>query len=295
MSINIEAALLKKLQTMTLRARYIAEGYVSGLHQSPLKGSSLEFAQHRQYVPGDEFRNLDWKVYGRTNRFYVKQYQEETNIRCYNVIDRSKSMGFSSGELTKLEYASYFCAALTYLLISQGDSAGLISYSRGYDDIIPPRNFRAHMHFIMDRLENLNPSGKTDFEKPFYKIGKLIKKRSLLIVFSDLLDDPDKVIKSLKYFPYLKNDLIVIQILDPAELKLEEHGEVEFVDMETGERLKTRPDVIKKEYKKKMEAFLEKLERGLKAHSIDYYRFTTDMYIDRALSRFIEGRKRFNL
>lgn len=204
MSIKLDPALLKKLSSMTLRARYVAEGFISGLHQSPLKGASLEFAQHRQYAPGDELRYLDWKVYARTDRFYIKQFQEETNLRGYCIIDTSSSMGYSSGEVTKLEYASYLSAAITYLMIRQRDSAGLITYSQKVDNFIPPRNFKAHLQHVLDKLDGLEPAGKTDFHRSFSEIGRRIKKRSLLVLFSDLLEEADSLIKALNFFSILK-------------------------------------------------------------------------------------------
>ncbi len=292
MSIKLDAALLKKLATMTLRARYVAEGFISGFHQSPFKGASLEFAQHRQYVPGDELKHIDWKVYGRTNRFYIKQFQEETNLRGYCVVDTSSSMGYSSNEVTKLEYASYLAAAITYLMIKQRDSAGLITYSSNMEEFVPPRNFEAHLQHVLEKLDNLKSGGMTDFHRSFGEIGRSIKKRSLLVLFSDLLEDTESLIKALKYFPYLKNDLIVFHILDPEEVLLENTGNIEYIDMENGSRLRTRPDVIKKEYRKRFNEYLKKVEMNLRSHSIDYYRVTTDTSLDIVISKFMEGRKR---
>jgi len=294
-SFNFDAALLKKLSSMTLRARYVAEGTLSGLHKSPLRGSSLEFAQHRQYVPGDELKHLDWKVYGRSDRFYIKQYQEETNLRCYSAVDTSASMGYSSNGVSKLEYASYLAAALTYLLVQQNDSAGLITYRDSIDRFIPPRSFRAHMQYVMDNLEDLRAQGRTDILSVASEIGRRIKKRSLLIIFSDLYENPGELVKAFKYFPYLRNDLIVFHILDPEELHLNQRGDVDYVDMETGEALRTVPEVIRKEYLSQMKAFLEDIEKGLRAHKVDYYRISTDTPLDAALSTFIEGRKRLLL
>ncbi|MEA3507024.1 MAG: DUF58 domain-containing protein [Elusimicrobiota bacterium] len=291
MSINLDAALLKKLATMTLRARYAAEGYLGGLHQSPLKGSNLEFSRHRPYSYGDELKHLDWKIYGRTDRFYVKQYQEDTNIRGYCLVDSSKSMGFASGQVSKLEYASYLCAAVTYLMIKQTDSVGLITFGRKIDEYIPPRNFKGHLQFILQRLDELAPSGKTDLPGVFKDAGKKIKKRGLLIVFSDLLEEPEKVIKSLKYFPYMKNDVIVFHILDREEVDLSQKGAIQYRDMETGDKLQTRPEIIRKEYRRRIDNYLDTLERGLRAHSIDYHRIITDIPLDKAITRFMAKRK----
>ncbi len=292
MSIKLDAALLKKLASMTLRARYVAEGFISGLHQSPFKGASLEFAQHRQYAPGDELRYLDWKVYGRTDRFYIKQFQEETNLRGYCILDTSSSMGYTSAQVTKLEYASYLSAAITYLMIKQRDSAGLITYGERVEEFIPPRNFKAHLQHVLDKLDSLKPAGKTDFMRSFNEIGKRIKKRSLLVLFSDLLEDAENLIKALKFFPYLKNDLIVFHILDPEEIFLKMSGQIEYIDMESNMKLRTRPEVIRKQYCKNINNYLKKLEMNLHSHSIDYYRVTTDMTLDQAVSKFMEGRKK---
>lgn len=292
MSVKLDAALLKKLASMTLRARYVAEGFISGLHQSPFRGASLEFAQHRQYVAGDELKYLDWKIYGRTDRFYVKQFQEETNLRGYCILDTSASMGYTSNSVTKLEYASYLSAAIIYLMIKQRDSAGLITYCEKVNDFVPPRNFKAHMQHVLDKLDDLQPYGQTDFYRSFNEIGKRIKKRSLLVLFSDLLEETESLIKALKFFPYLKNDLIVFHILDPEEIALKQSGLIEYIDIETNIRLKTRPDVIRKEYKKNIKNYLKKIEMKLRSHGIDYYRITTDMSLDQAISKFMEGRKK---
>ncbi|MGM0442533.1 MAG: DUF58 domain-containing protein, partial [Elusimicrobiota bacterium] len=253
MTLKLTPAFLKKISSMTLRARYVAEGVISGLHQSPYRGSSLEFAQHRQYVPGDELKYLDWKVYGRTDRYYVKQFQEETNLRGYCILDSSASMGYKSNlsDVTKLEYATYLAAAFTYLMIKQRDAAGLITFNDKIRDYIPPRNFNEHMHLIMDKLENLKSENTTDLPKVLKMIGKRIKKRSLLVIFSDFLSPPEPLIKALKYFPFLKNDVIVFHILDPEELKLSHSGPVIYRDLESGGKIKTRPEVIRREYKKK--------------------------------------------
>ena len=292
MSINLDAALLKKMSSMTLRARHVAEGFISGLHQSPFKGASLEFAQHRQYSKGDELRHIDWKVYGRTDRLYVKQFQEETNLRGYSVIDTSSSMGYGSAGVTKLEYASYLSAAITYLMIKQRDSAGLITFAGSMNSFIPPRNFKAHLNHLLGEMDNLLPAGKTDFMNSFTEIGKIIKKRSLLVVFSDLMADPDRLLRSLKFFPYLKNDLVVFHILDREEIELGTKGYIQFTDMESGLKIKTVTDVIRKEYRKNVSDYLRATEMGLRSHNIDYYRFTTDTPLDRAVSMFMEGRKK---
>jgi uncharacterized protein (DUF58 family) len=294
-SIKLDAGLLKKLSSMTLRARYVAEGFISGLHQSPFKGASLEFAQHRQYVPPDELKYLDWKVFAKTDRYYIKQFQEETNLKGYSIIDTSRSMGYSSAGVTKLEYAKYLSAAITYLMIKQRDSAGLITYSDVMKEFIPARNFRAHMQYVLDKLEVLEPSGITDFERSFADVGKKIKKRSLLMLFSDLLEDPEKLIRTLKFFPYLKNDLVVFHILDPEEIELKQKGLIEYIDLETGAKLRTRPEVIRKEYRKNMRDFLKNIERGLRSHSIEYHRITTDTTLDQAVTGFIQARKRIHL
>ncbi|MFH1415583.1 MAG: DUF58 domain-containing protein [Elusimicrobiota bacterium] len=277
---------------MTLRARYVAEGYTGGLHQSPFRGASLEFAQHRQYAPGDELKYIDWKIFARTDRYYVKQFQEETNLRGYSIIDTSSSMGYTSSDVTKLEYATYLSAAITYLMIKQHDSAGLITFGDSIGDFIPPRNFSAHLQHVLEKLDGLRPSGRTDFHKSFDHIGKRITKRSLLVVFSDLLEDTDILTKALKFFPYLKNDLIVFHILDPEEINFRQSGPVEYHDMETRGRVRTYPEIIRKEYRKNIKAYLKNIELNLRSHNIDYCRITTDMTLDKALSKFMEGRKK---
>ncbi len=289
----LDPLVLAKLSSMLLRARFVVEGFIAGLHQSPFKGFSLEFAQHRQYSRGDELKHLDWKVYARTDRFYIRQYQEETNLKGYILLDTSASMGYGSRGISKLQYGCYLASSLAYLMLRQQDSAGLITFSSNINTCIPPWANRQHLSVILDELEKITPQGKTDIGHIFQKLGKYIKKRGLVIFISDLFDDSERVIKALKYFRYRKNEVIVFHLLDPAEKELPFTDSVLFEDMEKGIQIISHPDIIRKEYKNLLNNFIEKYKLSCRGSGIDYCLMNTSVPLDKALSTYLAKREMF--
>ena len=216
----LEPSALGRLKNLSLAARSIVEGYFSGLHKSPHKGFSVEFAEHREYTPGVDPRHIDWRVFGRRDKLYIKQYEEETSLRCYLVIDKSASMGYRSDEAkyTKLEYASYVAASLAYLAAFQHDGVGLITLDNQIRLLIPPKQGPGQLRVLMEALEDTNAGSETSLSKLFHQLAETIKRRSLVIILSDLFDEPADVIGALKHFRHKKHDVIVLHTLDPTEL-----------------------------------------------------------------------------
>lgn len=281
---------LAKLGNLFLRAKIVVEGFISGLHQSPYKGWSLEFAQHREYVAGDELKHLDWRIYGRTDRYFVKQYEEETNLKSYLVLDCSNSMGYKFGGLSKFDYGSSLVACLSYLMLKQRDAVGLTLFNNKIETYIPPRNSWTHLSLIISKLENTYPSGETKIFLSLGDLGKYIRRRGLIILISDLFEEPEEVIKILKYFRYKKHEVIVFHLLDPSERKLPEGDAYLFENLENKERVSAEPDLIQEEYNQLMNNFIENYQLNLRRSDIDYSLFTTDTPLDYALGSYLAKR-----
>jgi len=284
--------IVSRLKTMELRARLVVEGFIAGLHRSPYHGFSVEFAEHRQYMPGDEFKHIDWKVYGKTNRYYIKQFEEETNLKAYLLLDTSASMGYSSNGLTKLEYACYLTAALSHLMIKQRDAVGLITFDNKINRYLPPRSIKSYLHLLLRELEGLESADVTDVSDTFHEMAERIDRRGLIIIMSDLYDDPEKIMLGLKHFRHKKHEVIVFHILDPIELDFDFKREMTFKDLETGEEIATQPWHIKYEYKKKVNAFIENYKQHCRMNNIDYVQLTSSQNYDRALMKFLMKRRR---
>ncbi len=295
-----------QLANMELRARLVVEGFITGLHKSPYHGFSVEFTEHRQYMPGDEIKHLDWKVYGKTDRFYIKQFEEETNLKSYLVLDASKSMDYSSngppssslrranGQLRKIEYASYIAAALAYLMVEQRDAVGLTVYDEKVRLSLPPHATRTYLKQILKELEQLQPGNKTGIATSLHLIAEQIKRRGLVIILSDLFDDPAQVMTAFKHFRHRGNEVIVMQVLDPMERSFAFGGDAVFRDMETKEELMTQPWHIQKAYQQSMKEFLEFYKRECRENAIDYVLLDTSMPFDKALFEYLNKRKRMH-
>jgi len=281
-----------KLGNMSLRARLVVEGYIIGLHKSPYHGFSVEFAEHRAYGPGDEIRHIDWKLYGKTDRYYVKQYEEETNLRSYLIMDISKSMTYRSKNISKLEYASYLTAALSYLMLNQKDGIGLILFDKKIQSFIPPRSTSSHLNTILSQLDQINSGEDTQLGNVLHEMADRIKKRGLIILISDLFDDFDAIIGGLKHFRYNKQEVIVFHILDRQELNFNFNTRTRFKDMETGELVTTEPWQIRNSYKDLMLEFQDKYRKQCRKRLIDYIPLFTDHDLDIALSQYLRKREK---
>ncbi len=281
-----------KLGNMSLRARLVVEGYIIGLHKSPYHGFSVEFAEHRAYGPGDEIRHIDWKLYGKTDRYYVKQYEEETNLRSYLIMDISKSMTYRSKNISKLEYASYLTAALSYLMLNQKDGIGLILFDKKIQSFIPPRSTSSHLNTIFSQLDQISPGEDTQLGNVLHEMADRIKKRGLVILISDLFDDFDAIIGGLKHFRYNKQEVIVFHILDRQELNFNFNTRTRFKDMETGELVTTEPWQIRNSYKDLMLEFQDKYRKQCRKRLIDYIPLFTDHDLDIALTQYLRKREK---
>lgn len=280
------------LGSLDLVARLAVEGTMSGRHRSPARGGALEFAQHRPYVPGDDLRRIDWKVYGRTDRYYVRESEEETNLRSTLVLDRSASMGFASpGNPVKWAYARLVAAALVHLLIAQHDAVGLATFSAGLDAYVPPRAGRAQRARLLEALESTAPGGETRPEGPFRDLAERLPRRGLLIVLSDLLGPPERFLPGLRYFRYRKHEIIVFHVLDPAERSLEGLGAAPaLADAETGRVVRAAPESLAAGYAEAL-AELEATYRA-QAHDrgFDFVPLTTSEPVGVALGRYLAAR-----
>jgi len=288
----LKPEIVSKLKTMDLRARLVVEGFIAGLHKSPYHGFSVEFAQHRQYMPGDDFKHIDWKVLGKTDRYYVKQFEEETNLKSYLLLDASASMGFRSNGISKLEYASYLAAALTYLMLKQRDAVGLLTFDHNIRKYLPPRSIKSYLHLILRELEKISSADVTDVADTFHEMAERINRRGLIILLSDLYDDPEKIMLGLKHFRHKKHEVIVFHILDPLEITFNFKREAIFKDLETGDEISTQPWHIQKEYQKLIKQFIENYRRQCHQNRIDYILLNTAMDFDRALIEYLIKRKR---
>ena len=284
---------ISKLNSLELKARMVVEGFMVGLHKSPYHGFSAEFSQHRPYMQGDDLKNVDWKVFGKTEKYYIKQYEEETNLKSHIILDTSKSMDFKSGNnLSKLSYSIILAAALSYLMIKQQDAVGLALYSEKINKILPPKASRTYLQEILKQLSSLAAADKTNTASSLGEIAEKIKRRGLVIIISDFFDDVDTVIKSLKTFSYKKNEVIVFQILDPLERSFSFGKDAIFRDMETLEEMTTQPFQIQKAYKEAMEEFTGKIKRECLNANFDYNLIDTSTSFDTALYTYIQKRSR---
>ena len=291
----LKAAELHKLGRLAINSRYVVEGSLAGRHRSPNKGSSTEFAEHRNYNPGDDPKHLDWKVLGRTDRYFVRRYEDETNLRVYLVVDRSASMAYASeGQTSKYEYACHLAAAIGYIVVKAKDSVGLCVYAEKIDANIGARNSFSHLNNALAKLKGFKPASKTSTAKTLHRIADSIRRRALVILFSDLFDEQEDVVRAIAHFRKLHHDVIVFHILDPMEVDLSFKKGAEFVDMETGETVIVDPRAIADDYLKVFGEFLEGYRKPCAEMNIDYRMVRTDEPFDTFVRAYLEERKRFS-
>ena len=288
----LDPLILAKIDNMALRARLVVEGYLIGQHKSPYHGFSVEFAEHRAYGPGDEIRHIDWKLYGKTDRYYVKRYEEETNLRSYILLDTSQSMTYGSGAITKLEYGSYLSAALTHLMLNQRDAMGLVLFDEKIRKFIPPRAAPSHANIIMGALDKIQSANDTQIRPTLDYMAERIKKRGLVILISDLLDDPAQVLMGLNHFRHNKQEMIVFHLLDRQELEFQFGNRTKFRDLETNETITTEPWHIRSAYQELIEIQQRKYRLGCRNQRIDYVPLFTDQPLDLALNEYFNKRQK---
>ena len=282
--------MLKKLAHLNIRSRTVVEGSMTGAHRSPFKGFSTEFADHRQYVKGDDLRHLDWRVYARTDRHYIKQFEENTDLKAYILIDCSASMDYSSNGITKYEYACYLAAGLSYLIIQQQDSSGMAIFDEKIQNYFPPKSTVSHLRSMLDALVEIKPSAGTDTGMALHTMAEMLKRRGLIVIISDLMDESDKVVKGLAHFKQRRHDVIVFHVLDDYELNFPFEKVGEFLDMETGERIRVAPKEIREEYTREITEFLETYRRACFENRIDYVTINTKIRPEAFLAAYLTGR-----
>jgi uncharacterized protein (DUF58 family) len=291
----LDPNIISRLKKLDLKAKLVVEGFMTGLHRSPYHGFSVEFAEHRPYMPGDPIRSIDWKVYAKSDRYYVKQYEDETNLRAHILLDVSRSMTYAGpGAISKLEYAKHLAAALAYLMLHQQDAVGLLTFADSIRRFVPSRSVLRHLRVILRELETADPGTATDVGTCLSQVADRIRRRGLVIVLSDLLDEPDQVIQGLKHFRYKQHDVIVFQILDEDERAFPFSDEIGFVDMETGEEVIAQSWVVAGEYRKTVADWSDAYRRLCGEQQIEFVPLTNKTPFDRALYRFLEKRSRLH-
>jgi uncharacterized protein (DUF58 family) len=284
-------SVISKINSFELKARLIVEGFMVGLHKSPYHGFSVEFSEHRPYLQGDNIRDIDWKVFGKSEKYFIKQYEEETNLRSYILLDSSGSMNYKSeGNISKYEYASTLAAALCYLMVKQQDAAGLTLYSDKVLKNYPPRASRAYLSQILKGLSTTEASSKTRTAECLDSIAEKIKRRGLVIIISDLFDDIKSVLSALKHFRYMKNEVIVFQVLDPVERNFSFGKDAVFHDMETDEEITTQPYQIQKAYRESFNEYISTIKNECLNANIEYNLIETSTPFDKALFSYIQKR-----
>jgi len=283
---------LARIAGLTLRARQVVEGTISGLHRSPFHGFNVEFAEYREYSPGDDLRRLDWRVLGRTDRFYVKQYEEESNLRALLVLDCSASMRYGSGALSKFHYAAVAAASLATLLVEQQDPVGLALFDRQTGEILPPAATQAQLARIIGLLEHAQPDRETDLGSVLESLSEQTKKRGMTIILSDLLTDLDRFYDGLRRLQYRGHEVLVMHVLDPDELDLPFNDLVMFRDIEGNEELLAEPWAFRQAYQAAMRQFLEDVRTGCGNRGIDYLHLRTDQPLADVLSHYLHARER---
>jgi uncharacterized protein (DUF58 family) len=282
---------LAGISNLYLRARWVVEGIMSGVHRSRAKGFSVEFEEHREYSPGDEIRRIDWKALGKFDRYFIKEYEDETNLRAYLLLDASASMDYASDGITKFDYACTLAASLAYLILKQQDAAGLVTFSDRIEALIPPRAKRDYLIQILHALENRGPAGETDVGKILEEIAGQLKRRGLVVLISDLLDEPEQILNGLRLFRFKGNDVIVFHLVDPAELDLPFDGNILFEDLEEANlRVIADPRAIRNTYRQVVSEFIDGLRKQCHDNCIDYQLISTATPLDQALASYLSWR-----
>jgi uncharacterized protein (DUF58 family) len=281
-----------RIKNLAMRAKVVVEGFFTGLHRSPFHGFSVEFSEYRQYTPGDDPRYLDWRLYARTDRYYVKRFEDETNLRCYLLVDLSRSMGYASLDYTKVDYARTLAATFTYYLATQRDAVGLLTFHQDIVDYIPARFRPGHMHRLMISLEQAVAGENTDLRRPIEHIADLVSKRGMIVLISDLLAPVDRLRESLSILRSRGHEVVVMRILDPAERDFSFPDPAMFQDLETGRQLYVDPQAIKETYLKRFREHASQVSDICGTLGIEIFDFTSDRPLELALFDFMQARMR---
>ncbi|HJT30583.1 MAG TPA: DUF58 domain-containing protein [Pirellulales bacterium] len=288
----LKPEVIRQISRLDLRAQFIVKGFLQGLHASPFHGFSVEFSEHRKYTVGDNPQDIDWLVYAKTDKYYVKKFEAETNITGYLVMDLSRSMAYTyRQELTKFDYAICLAAALCYLMVHQQDPVGLITFDEKIRDSLPPRSKRTQLGNVLSLLANLRPQGKTEIAKSLVQIAAMLKHRSLVMLFSDLLADPEPIIRAMHRLRHGGHDVILFHILDEAEVRFPFDGIVEFEEPESKEKLQVDASGFRADYLAEVRSFCDRYRRECFQSGIDYVQLDTSMQFDKALVEYLVSRR----
>jgi uncharacterized protein (DUF58 family) len=288
----LDAQVLSRLANVPLFSRRPMQGNVSGRHPSPHRGSSVEFAEYRKYVAGDDLRRLDWRVYGRSDRFYVKEFEADTNLRCCFILDTSGSMGFGSTGVTKIEYARKLAGSLGYLAVQQGDAVGISCVSKGIVRSMPPSRNPAHLRTFFDVLEQARPEGETQLAPVLHELAETVRQRALVIILSDLFVEPELLRGCFQHLRFRKHDVAVFHLLDPLELSFDFRRPMRFLDMEGGPAIFAEPNDIADRYHKALQMYLTALREVVLESAVDFHQVMPDQDYEQVLTRFLVGRTR---
>ena len=291
-SLNFDPSSLAKYGRLTMVARTVVEGFLSGVHKSPYKGFSVEFAEHRQYYPGDEIRHIDWRVLGKTDRYYIKEYEEETNLKAYLLVDASGSMAYSGQHGSKFQYAQYVAASLACLMLHQLDAVGLITHDTKVRQLLPPRASSKHLLHILQTLEQTEPGGETSMAPLWHELAGKLKRRGMVIVLSDCFDQLGPLVRALQHFRHRRHEVILFHILAPEEIEFPFRKWTQFRNLEKpGHRLLVDPQRLRKEYLQNFTDFCTQLRRQVGQMQIDYHPMRTDEPVEKALGIYLTKRQ----
>jgi uncharacterized protein (DUF58 family) len=286
----LDPVALAKVRNLELQARLVVEGYLSGMHKSPYHGFSVEFAQHREYVPGDDLKHLDWKVFSRTGRFYLKQYEEETNLACWMLVDASESMRYGSGPVSKYDYACMSAAAMAYLTLHQQDSVGFVTFDNQVRQFLKPSSQASHLKEIVNLMNRGAPREKTRLAPIFHDLAERVTRRAIIVLLSDLFDEPEDVLAGLQHLRYRRHEVVVMHVLDRAELEFPFQEATLFRGLEQYPELLADPRSLRDGYLEQVDTFLTGLQRGCRGQNIDYVQLRTDRSLGVALSSYLAHR-----
>ena len=284
--------IISKISSFDLRAKLVVEGFLTGLHKSPYHGFSVEFSEFRQYMPGDDFKKIDWKVFGRTERHYIKNYEDETNLNLNILIDTSASMNYTSKKIKKIEYACNVAAIISYLAIKQRDAVGLTLFDEKINYFIKPNSTKSQLKRILIELQNIKTSNKTNISDVLHIVSEKIKQKGLVIILSDLFEEPNKILNAIKHFRFNKHEVILFHILDPEEINFNFSSDTIFKDMEQNDSIRTQPMMIKKTYKDAMKKFIEFYKKNCLLQNVDYVLMDTKTQFDVAITQYLYKRSK---
>ena len=288
----IDPHVLAKIDNLELLARTVVEGFINGLHRSPNLGASMDFAEHRAYMPGDDLRRIDWRLFGRSDRYFVKEFEADTNTNLLLLLDVSASMGFGSAGIPKLQYAKYLASCLGYFSSRQRDRVGLVTFVNGIVDYVPPA--AKHLSIVLQTIARATASGQGSIDTALRQIAEHARRRQIVVVISDLYDEPERVVRAVARLRNRGNDLIVLQVLDPAELDLPFDDAANFEDMETGEAIPVVPGLLREQYRTLVQEHTATLARLMREERIDYALFNTAQPLDHALFAYLADRQRLS-